>query len=275
MTLPPDTPPIEAAAPAEWRELQVAVARLFNESGFVATADKRLALVRGEVNVDVYVVDEAARPHPVRLVIECKHWSKRVDKSVVHGLRTVVNDAGAHGGIIVSRAGFQSGAVAAARSTNVQLFTWTDLERSLVTRWFERYFCPRVADETDAFQTYTEPLSSSVVRVADALSSQVRERFETLRRRYEPISALVLMLMPTSQLFLDRPGWPQLPIRPLLTAWPESAQLRSDVLDATALRPFLDALVKTCHYATADFEGVIGQDLLARLTSAEIGRTDR
>lgn len=60
-----------------------------------------------------------------RWVIECKYWKSPVPKEKVLALKAIVEDVGADRGILISAAGFQSGAVRAADHTNITL---TDLE---------------------------------------------------------------------------------------------------------------------------------------------------
>ncbi len=231
---------------------------MFGESGFKATVNHRLPLVRGEVDVDVYVVDEEARPRPIRLIVECKNWQTRVPKTVVHALRTVVSDSGANGGIVVSRVGYQSGALDAAESANVEVLTWEDVQRAMVPRWTDRFFTPRVGEITDAFNDYTEPINSRIFRKADELPAPSRARFEVLRQRHMPLAALVLPLLPAARLLISGPGWPRLPLRVAAASSPDLLSLPDEVLDATALRPLLDGLERACVTAVNEFDEVFG-----------------
>ena len=42
-------------------------------------------------------------------VIECKHWNHRVGRRVINYFKSVVEDIGAHKGIVVTTVGFQEG----------------------------------------------------------------------------------------------------------------------------------------------------------------------
>jgi hypothetical protein len=86
------------------------------------------------VDVDVVAHDRTVSP-PILYLVECKHWSKAVPRTVVHAFRTVVQDSGAHVGLIVSRSGFQSGAGSAAESANISLVTWNEFQLLFVERW--------------------------------------------------------------------------------------------------------------------------------------------
>ena len=54
-------------------------------------------------------------------LIECKQWASPVSKLHVLALREIVADVGADRGILLAEKGFQSGAIEAARLTNVQV----------------------------------------------------------------------------------------------------------------------------------------------------------
>lgn len=61
------------------------------------------------------------------IIVECKHWKSNVERLHVDALTTSVRDLGASRGVIFSTAGFQTGAVEAAKHENVDLFRVRDL----------------------------------------------------------------------------------------------------------------------------------------------------
>ena len=61
--------------------------------------------------------------HDYLTVIECKDFADAVPVEKVEAFVTKADDAGADKAVMVSSAGFQSGALAAARRHNVRLFT--------------------------------------------------------------------------------------------------------------------------------------------------------
>ena len=188
------SPAVEAAPPSDWKGLEAAVARILSECGYEVEVGKNVKLARGDVNVDVWA-DEHASP-PNIILVECKHWVKAATKNVVHGFRTVVGDGGANTGLLVSSAGFQKGAVAAAEYSNVRLLTWDQFEQMFVGRWFRQYMCPTIAKETDALHEYTEPLNIRVSRKADALPAARRARVSALRERYAGLMVTNLTFSP-------------------------------------------------------------------------------
>lgn len=120
--------------PSSWQDLQNYVAQVFTEIGCRVETDVEVQLARDRVNLDVFVRDLTTVPHS-NYVCECKYWTKRVPKSVVHSFRTVMQDLGANHGFIISRSGFQSGARDAARFTNVDLLSWREFEEMIFERW--------------------------------------------------------------------------------------------------------------------------------------------
>lgn len=65
-------------------------------------------------------------------IIECKFWKRNraIPKEKVETLLSIVSDVGADRGLLVAEHGFQSGAIASARQTNVTLVTFDELRAS-------------------------------------------------------------------------------------------------------------------------------------------------
>lgn len=120
--------------PADWRELQTMTGQMFTEIGCEVEVGKKLEIVRGTKEIDVYARDGHAVP-PAVYLCECKFWKRPVPQEVVHAFRTVISDAGAHRGFVISSAGFQQGAFEAARNTNTDLVTFTRLQEIFFDRW--------------------------------------------------------------------------------------------------------------------------------------------
>jgi len=250
------TTPIEADAPATWQELEVRVATLLEECGYDVEVHKAVQLARGEANVDVWADDHSVPPNIV--VVECKHWASPATRGTVHAFRSVVGDSGANTGILVSTAGFQKGAIEAAAYSNVRLATWAELQALYAERWYRRHMAPRLRAEADALIEYTEPINTRIARKEGALDDRGRERVGVLRERHWHLA------MGFAPMFVQLPSrsedlmLPRLPFRD--TPVGELAAGVSDaILDATALRPLLEALVQAFREATAEFDQVFGE----------------
>ena len=61
----------------------------------------------------------------LHFIVECKFWSNRVTQDVVLSLKSKLDDLGAHKGIVVSRGGFQSGAIKVARANGIALWHYS------------------------------------------------------------------------------------------------------------------------------------------------------
>lgn len=109
----------------DWRAYQEATAEVFQRLGCNAQVDFRAAGARATHAIDVYATFLRSGIL-CTWVIECKLWKSRVPKEKVLALKSLIDDLGADRGIIVSEAGFQTGARDAARGTNITLVTSLD-----------------------------------------------------------------------------------------------------------------------------------------------------
>lgn len=57
----------------------------------------------------------------IRTAIECKYWKNRVTRNVVSNLVTLLEDTNIEKGVVVSKEGFTSGAIALAKQRNINL----------------------------------------------------------------------------------------------------------------------------------------------------------
>lgn len=110
----------------EWFEFQEQIRDHFASLGAEAQTNVRIQGVRTCHDIDVYVQTRYLGENLVWLV-EAKFWRSKIKKEQVLTLRTIVDDIGADRGFIVSMAGFQKGAIDAAKNTNVKLKTFEEL----------------------------------------------------------------------------------------------------------------------------------------------------
>jgi hypothetical protein len=73
---------------------------------------------------------EALTVYQFNWVIECKAWKNNIPKEKVMALSAIVQDVGADRGFLLSEVGFQSGAIRAARTSNITLTSLEDLSFS-------------------------------------------------------------------------------------------------------------------------------------------------
>lgn len=112
-----------------WKEYQEDAASYFRSLGLDASTDVTVNGVRTSHDVDVLVKSHHAG-FDITWVVECKHWKTPVSKLHVLALREIVADVGADRGILLSEAGFQSGAREAANLTNVQVTSISEMRET-------------------------------------------------------------------------------------------------------------------------------------------------
>ncbi|OHU84112.1 MULTISPECIES: restriction endonuclease [Pseudoalteromonas] len=184
---------IDNPVPQNWKELQNGVCRLFNDIGLVAETEKLLQTPRGTVEVDVFAVDENSVDQ-IKYLVECKNWSNSIPQSVVHSFTTVMHETGANIGFIVSKKGLQKGAVEYTESTNITGITYLELQKRYFNVWWQKYFCPTVADAADYVNQYVEPINSRRSRYLENLSNDKLGEFYELQKRYAAFGMLMWLM---------------------------------------------------------------------------------
>lgn len=172
---------IDDPKPKDWRELQTAVCRLLNEIGLTAELEKTLITPRGEVEVDVYAVDQSS-VDKIQYIVECKNWAAAIPQAVVHAFNTVMAETGANIGFIVSQQGLQSGAVRYTNSTSIVGMTYLQLQNRYFDVWWEKYFCRQVGDLADEMADFVEPYNPRRDELVAELSSEKAQEFDILQR---------------------------------------------------------------------------------------------
>lgn len=165
--------------PATWQELEGLVEQAFAEMGYETRRGHELATVRGKVKIDVYAIKRSA-PIPIVVLCECKHWAKAVEQSVVYGFRSVCLDVGAHFGLIISKAGFQSGAGETREATNIHLLDFNAFQETFFGEWRTGIFI-RFAQMTDALMPLVHALMPLGNNTSTSIHSPLQEQFKGVR----------------------------------------------------------------------------------------------
>lgn len=236
---------ITSVNPTTWRELQNEVARILLECGFSVETERTVDMPRGTSELDV-VAEETVRGRRYCIVCECKRWQRPVPKSVVHAFRTVVTETGANVGYIVSSRGFQSGARAAAQSTNIQLVTWEEFQAAFEQTWFKDYFCPEVSQKLDPLFTYVEPLLPPWF---DKLSEDDQDKYLDLNRQHAEFGFLMLSYALSSRRMVSV----DLLNLPLSGQVREDSGIPTELLTLSTYREFLEAATLHGQSAIAQF----------------------
>ena len=142
-------------APKTWKELQDRVASLLCRAGYNAMSSYKIDTVRGAVEIDVFV--ESPDPLIKTIICECKYWNTRVSQEKVHAFQTVISNTGASLGLMISKCGFQSGAIEAARFSNVKLVTWEEFTYLICEKWITNMLI-KIKKDVIPLREYTNPL---------------------------------------------------------------------------------------------------------------------
>ena len=169
--------------PNDWRDLQNKVCLLLSHCGFKAETEKTIKTPRGEVEIDVYAIDPRSIDR-ISYVIECKNWINPVNQSVIHAFTTVMNETGSNIGYIISKVGFQRGAISYTDHTNIRLFTFDELQKHYYKSWMANFFAPRLEDCVERCNLYTEPCNSTRDRAVAGLNDDSRNAFNNLTNKY-------------------------------------------------------------------------------------------
>lgn len=113
----------------QWSEYQIEAAEFFSSLGLKAEVECRVEGARGVHVVDVYASGSYGGI-AFNWAVECKAWKTNIPKEKVMALSSIVQDIGADRGFLLSEVGFQSGALLAARSSNITLSSLEDLSLS-------------------------------------------------------------------------------------------------------------------------------------------------
>lgn len=166
--------------PGSWRELELTVARVLNGAGYKAYNSKQITTVRGNVNIDVLAEDENTIPKST-YIIECKYWVSDIPQTIIHSFRTIVNDYGAHHGLIIAKNRFQAGAYNGIKNTNIQLLNWEDFLNIFEERWLDESI-NNLHIIGQPLLIYTDPLDVS--DYIDMLSQEEYFLYQELIRKY-------------------------------------------------------------------------------------------
>lgn len=99
---------------------------MFRRMGFDAQVEATVDGARAQHNIDVVVRWHTAGIG-VLWIVECKHWKAAVRKEQVMTLGHIAQDVGADRAFLLSESGFQAGAIAACRHSNITLTSLAEL----------------------------------------------------------------------------------------------------------------------------------------------------
>jgi Restriction endonuclease len=236
---------ITAHNPNDWEQLEELVTSILDQCGMSARRQVSLVLPRGSVDVDV-LAEESVDGIVHCTVCECKDWKTNIPKEVVHAFRTVMHESGAHRGYIISRVGFQSGAIEAAKATNIELVTFAQFQDIYFDKWINRRI-RAIEDELGNFNTYYEPLGKP--GYSQLTTEEERAAYDAVWHKYLFAGMLMIPFSPYMRMVSDQP-FPQLPFD-VSKLEKQGIVVPNDIKAATAYREFFELLTK---YARAGLQ---------------------
>jgi hypothetical protein len=234
-------PIITSQVPEAWGELEELVTAILNEAGLEARRDVSLRLPRGSVDVDV-LAEEAHEGLVYRIICECKNWRSNIPREVVHAFRTVILEAGVNRGYIISKIGFQRGAVEAANSTNIQLVTFAEFQEIYFQKWWKKRLWD-TEHELDGFHVYYEPLGKP--GYGQLKDDADRAAYDKVWHQYLFAGLLLMHYSPYSRL-VGEDNIPALPFDPERIAKMEEGGIHfpQDIKEAGSYREFFQLLTE-------------------------------
>lgn len=117
-------------------------------AGFENSKVTRDAKLKGKSGVDRQIdvlIEATHKSFDIKIIVEAKNYSTKVDIGVVDGLKTKLSDVGGNLGVIVCPLGFTEGAMKAAELHDIQLFQVFDHELRNTTQFVPlRYVVPAI-----------------------------------------------------------------------------------------------------------------------------------
>jgi len=182
--------PIYSEQPTNWKDLQIKTAKIFEDIGYVTFIEKNIQTVRGVVNADV-ICTKKSGPFEDKIIIECKYWSKNIPKSVIHSFRTVISDSGASFGYIITKKGFQSGAIEATNTSNVRLLSFEEFQASARSVWLRKVI-DDIHENAYSLRRYCNPTETCFDNYLEKLSRNTQQEILELQMRYFAFSLLTV-----------------------------------------------------------------------------------
>ncbi|MEL5435517.1 restriction endonuclease [Serratia sp. IR-2025] len=114
---------------SEWFKFQEKICEHFISLGAKAETNVTVNGPTTSHDIDILVTSKYLGTE-FTWIIEAKHWKSRIPIEKVNALTTVVKNIGADRGFIISKAGFQKGAIDASKFNNISLMTFDELKKN-------------------------------------------------------------------------------------------------------------------------------------------------
>ena len=178
--------------PKNWKDLQDKVNYIFNCIGLHSEKEKLVETPRGTTELDVFAIDPGSIDK-IKYIVECKNWNNKVPKTIVHAFTTVMYETGSNIGYIISKKGFQKGAIEYTNSTNIKLFTYEEFQKHYFETWYKKYFAVEIFNASNLLIQFTEPINSRRFHYERNLNKAGEQELNKLIEKYSLFSNLILI----------------------------------------------------------------------------------
>ena len=236
---------IYESEPKTWKDLQNKVAEILNESGIDAKVEYHPNSVRSDIEIDVYACEKIGNRDNI-FVIECKNWNHKIPQTVVHAVRTVVQDVGGNTGYIISRKGFQKGAYEAAKLTNIKLLTWNEFQDLFEEQWRKIFFDEYIEQNWRKVIDYSDPFFWP--KWANELTENKKDELRKLLYKMDEWGILLLKLKIVR--FFNKDEIIHLPLK----QYDFSNKYPSDLVDIVGFKELIQKLHTYCDSVLREYD---------------------
>lgn len=110
---------------SDWYQFQENICNHLKQLGLKADTNITVQGLRAKHDIDILVKSKHFG-FDFMWLIEAKHWNTKIPKERVATMMSIIGDIGAEKGFIISKKGFQSGAISLANKTNISLMTFDE-----------------------------------------------------------------------------------------------------------------------------------------------------
>lgn len=179
--------------PKDWKDLQDKVDFIFKSVGLKSEKEKTIYTPRGTIEIDVFAIDPLSLDR-IKYLVECKNWKNKVPQTVVHGFTLVMQETGGNIGYIISRVGFQKGAINFSKSTNIRLFSFDEFQKHYFENWYRIFFSTEIGKASSELIQYIEPMNSRRFKYEGRLDGGQKLKFEASLKKYNSFANLLLQI---------------------------------------------------------------------------------
>lgn len=174
-----------------------------------------------------------------------------------------MSETGSNIGYIVSKAGFQNGAIRYTDHTNIKLFSFIELQNHYYKSWMVNYFAPMLKYYVERCNLYIEPCNCARDRSVAGLNEIKKNVYRTLVNKYGNfIFTLEMMILNINSLMKVKSNKDYIPIN--WTEFFDECEKIELHFKGLPLSVILLKLRDALSAITIQFDGLFGSDIFSR-----------